>query len=328
MKAVVQDRYGSTDRLAVRDVPRPDIGEHDVLVRVHAAGIDRGVWHLMTGLPYLVRLGYGFRGPKDPIHGSDFAGRVEAVGPAVTSVRPGDAVFGMCHGAFAEYARASADRVVPLPPGISDEQAAAVPTSAITALQGLRDHGEVKAGQRVLVIGAAGGVGTFAVQLGKLFGAEVSGVCSAAKADLVRSLGAEHVIDYTRDDPTAVGGPYDVILDLAGNRSLGRLRRVLAERGTLVIIGGEEGGRWLGGTERQLRALVLNRFVRHRLRAFIAQARLDDLIYLRGLLESGAMVPVVDRTFGLDEVPDAIRYLEAGHVRGKVVIAVRPSTET
>lgn len=322
-KAIVQDTYGSADVLELRDIDKPEIGDDDVLVRVHAAGVDPGVWHLMTGLPYLVRImGYGLRAPKTRVRGMDVAGRAEAVGKNVTQFQAGDEVFGMCDGSFAEYACAKKDNVAPKPSNLTFEQAAAVPVSGFTALQGLRDRGEIQAGQKVLIIGAAGGVGTFAVQLAKAFGAEVTGLCSTTKVDLVRSIGADHVIDYTRDDFAQTGERYDVILDTAGNRSLSHLRRALSPRGTLVIVGGEGGDRWIGGTDRQLRALVLSAFVRHNLRTFIAMASKEDLLFLKELIEAGKVTPVIDRTYSLSEVPEAIRYLEKRHARGKVVITV------
>jgi NADPH:quinone reductase-like Zn-dependent oxidoreductase len=238
-KAIVQDRYGSPDVLELKEIERPSVGEQDVLVRVHAAGVEQGVWHLMAGLPYLVRvMGFGLRAPKIPVRGMDVAGVVEAVGGSVTGLRPGDEVFGTCDGSFAEYARTEEERLAPKPANLSFEQAAAVPISGCTALQGLRDSGELRAGQRALIVGAGGGVGTFAIQLARAFGAEVTGVCSTAKLDLVRSLGADAVIDYTREDFTEGGEQYDLILDTAGRRKLSDLRRALTRRGTLVIVGG------------------------------------------------------------------------------------------
>lgn len=323
MKAIVQDSYGSADVLRLQEIDEPEIGDDDLLVRVHAAGVDPGVWHMMTGLPYLMRImGFGFRAPKARVCGTDFAGRVEVVGKNVTQFQTGDEVFGTCEGAFAEYACVKKDEVALKPANFTFAQAAAVPSSALTALQGLRDQGEVQAGQKVLIIGAAGGVGTFAVQLAKAFGAEVTGVCSTTKVELVRSIGADHVIDYTRDDFAQMGQRYDVILDTAGNRPLSHLRRGLTPRGTLVIVGGEEGGRWLGGTDRQIRALVLSPFVRHRLRSFIATSRTEDLQLLSELIEAGKVTPVIDRTYALSEAPEAIRHLEEGHARGKAVITV------
>ncbi len=324
MKAIVQDRYGSADVLELRDIERPEVEDDEVLVRVHAAGVDPGVWHLMTGLPYLIRIaGYGFRAPKSPVRGNDLAGRVEAVGKDVTQFQVGDEVFGTSDGTFAEYVSAKATNLAPKPANLSFEQAAAVPTSALTALQGLRDHGEAQPGQRILIIGASGGIGTFAVQLAKAFGADVTGVCSATKVAMVRSLGADQVIDYVSDDFTQKSQRYDVILDMAGNRSLSTLRRALTPEGTLVIIGGEEGGRWLGGTDRQIRALLLSPFVRQRLRTFVAKESADDLLVLKDLIESGKVAPVVDKTYALREAAGAIRYLDEGHARGKLVLSVR-----
>jgi NADPH:quinone reductase-like Zn-dependent oxidoreductase len=323
MKAIVQDTYGSTDVLELRDIDRPEIADDEVLVRVHAAGVARGVWHVMTGLPYPIRIaGYGLRAPKTPVPGTDVAGVVEAVGQDVTRFQPGDEVFGIGKGAFAEYARAPENKLAPKPANLTFEQAAVVPVSGLTALQGLRDHARVEPGQKVLIIGASGGVGTFAVQLAKAFGAEVTAVCSTTKVDMVRSLGADHVIDYTRDDFAEGEQRYDVILDIGGNPSLSRLRRALAPKGTLVIVGGETGGRWLGGTDRQLRALLLSRFVDQKLMTFIAKENHEDLIVLKELIESGKITPVIDRTYPLTEAPQAIRYLEQGHARGKVVITV------
>jgi NADPH:quinone reductase-like Zn-dependent oxidoreductase len=323
MKAIVQDTYGSTDVLEFRDIDKPEIADDEVLVRVHAAGVDRGVWHLMTGLPYPVRLaGYGLRAPKTQVPGSDLAGVVEAVGKDVTRFQPGDEVFGIGAGAFAEYASAREDKLVPKPANLTFEQAAVVSTSGLTALQGLRNQGRVGPGQKVLVIGASGGVGTFAVQLAKAFGAEVTGVCSTTKMDMVRSLGADHVIDYTSDDFADGLQRYDVIMDIGGNASLSRLRRALAPKGTLVIAGGETDGRWLGGTDRQIRALMLSPFVGQKLTTFIASQNHDDLIVLKELIEAGNVAPAIDRTYPLSEVPKAIRYVKEGHARGKVVITV------
>jgi NADPH:quinone reductase-like Zn-dependent oxidoreductase len=324
MKAIVQEKYGSTDVLELKDIDKPVVGDDDLLLRVHAAGVDPGVWHLMTGLPYLVRImGFGLRKPRVRIRGRDVAGHVEAVGKNVTQFHPGDEVFGTCEGSFAEYVCAQADRLAPKPANLTAEQAAAVPISGLTALQGLRDKGKVQPGRRVLIIGAAGGVGTFAVQIAKAFGAEVTGVCSTAKVDLVRSIGADHVIDYTREDLVDGVQHYDLILDTAGNRSLSQLRRALARRGTLVIVGGEGGGRWLGGFDRQiLRAPVLSLFVSQTLSPFIAKEKSEDLVVLKELIEAGKVTPIIGRTYPLSEVPEAIRYLEGGHTRGKVVITV------
>jgi len=323
MKAIVQDTYGATDVLELRDIDKPEIANDEVLVRVHAAGVDRGVWHVMTGLPYPIRLaGYGLRAPKTPVLGADMAGVVEAVGNDVTRFQPGDEVFGIGEGAFAEYARARESKLAPKPANLTFEQAAVVAISGLTALQGLRDHGKVRPGQKVLIIGASGGVGTYAVQLAKAFGAEVTGVCSTTKVDMVRSLGADHVIDYTREDFAEGEQRYDVILDIGGNASLSRLRRALTPRGTLVIVGGETGGRWLGGTDRQLRALLLSRFVGQKLGTFISKENHEDMLVLKELIEAGKVTPVIDRTYPLTEAPQAIRYVQEGHARGKVVITV------
>ena len=322
MKAIVRDAYGSVDVLRLGEIDTPVAGEGEVLVRVHAAGVDQGVWHLMVGMPYAMRLvGFGIRAPKNPLLGYDVAGRVEAVGANVSEFREGDEVFGTCRGSFAEYAAARADRLASKPGNVSFEQAAAVPISGYAALQAVREHGGVRAGQRVLIIGAGGGVGTFAVQIAKASGAEVTGVCSTAKVELVRSIGADRVIDYTREDFGDSHDRYDVILDIAGNRSLSQLRRALTPRGTLVIVGAEDAGNWLG-VGRQLRAAALSPFVGQKLGTFISKERKQDLEELRRLLEAGAIRPVVDRTFSLDEVPEAIRYLRDGRVRGKIVIAI------
>jgi NADPH:quinone reductase-like Zn-dependent oxidoreductase len=321
MSAVVQERYGDVDVLEVREVGRPEIGAGEVLVRVHTAGVDAGVWHLTTGLPRLVRLmGYGLRAPKDPGRGTDLAGRVVAGGAEVTGFAVGDEVFGAGAGAFAEYARVREDRCEPIPAGLSFEEAAVVPTSAMTALQALRDKGRVQPGQHVMVIGAGGGVGTFAVQLAKAFGAEVTGVASTAKLDLVRSVGADHVIDYTREDLVDGSRRYDLILDCAGNRPLSTLRRALTPDGTLVIVGGEDGGRWFGGTGRLLRAALLTPFVGQRLLGFMAAHRQEDLRVLAELIEAGQVRPVVDRVFPLAELPDAVRRQHRGEARGKFVV--------
>ena len=323
MKAIVQDIYGSPDVMELRDISKPILGKEEVLVQVNAAGIDPGVWHLMTGRPYLTRLmGFGLRRPKAPVR-ADVAGRVVAVGSAVTRFATGDEVFGTCNGGFAEYAVGGEEKLALRPANLSFEQAAAIPVSACTALQGLRDAGKVRPGQKVLIIGAGGGVGTFAVQLARVFGAEVTGVCSTRNVDMVRSIGADHVIDYTREDFADGTIVYDLILDTAGNRSLSHLRRALAPAGTLVIIGGEGGGRWLGGFDRGvLRAPLLSLFVRQKLRPLVATVRNEDLQFLKELVEAGKVKPVIDRTYPLAEVPSAIRHFEEGHAHGKVVITV------
>lgn len=323
MKAIAQDTYGSPDVLELRDMDKPVVKSGDVRVRVQAAGVGAAVWHLMTGLPYLVRIsGYGLSTPRNRVPGTDVAGFVEAVGKDVTRFQAGDEVCGECDGSFAEYACAREDKLVAKPSNLSFEQAAAVPDSAHTALQGLRDVGEVKPGQKVAVIGAAGGVGSFAVQIAKALGTEVTGVCSTAKTDLVRSIGADHTVDYTREDFADGRRHYDVIFDTAGRRSLSHLRRGLTTQGTLVIVGGEGGGRWFGGTDRQLRALMLSPFVRQNLRTFVSMPKTEGLEKLKELIEAGRITPVIDRTYPLSEAPEAIRHWEEGHTRGKIVITV------
>jgi len=323
MQAIVHDAYGSTDVLELRDVDVPEIAADEVLLRVHAAGVDRGVWHVMTGLPYPIRLaGFGLSAPKNPVLGMDVAGVVEAVGASVTRFQPGDEVFGIGKGTFAEFARVPETKLALKPANLTFEQAAAVAVSGLTALQGLRDRAHLEAGQHLLIIGASGGVGTYAVQLAKAFGAHVTAVCSTTKVDLVRSLGADRVIDYTRDDFAQGTERYDAILDIGGNSSLARLRQVLASAGTLVIAGGETDGRWLGGSDRQIRALVLSLFVSQRLVTYVCRENHADLLVLKELIESGQVTPVVDRTYPLSEAAKAIAYLKEGHARGKVVITV------
>ncbi len=323
MKAIVQDGYGSADVLRLSDVATPVPGDDDVLIRVKAAGVDQGVWHLMTGLPYLTRaFGYGLTKPKNSIRGRDVAGVVEATGKNIAGFRPGNEVYGTCEGSFAEYVCAQEARLAPKPANLSFAQAAAVPISAGTALQGLRDSGRLQSGQDVLVIGAAGGVGAYAVQLAKAFGAHVTGVCSTATTDLVRSIGADHVIDYRREDFADTGRQYDLILDTAGNRPLSVLRGALTPRGTLVIVGGEGGGKWTGGFERALRAAALSPFVGQQLKGLIASERAEDLRFLTGLIEAGKVRPVIDRTYVLDDAPAAIRHLRDGSARGKIVITL------
>ncbi|MGX7827710.1 NAD(P)-dependent alcohol dehydrogenase [Actinokineospora sp. 24-640] len=319
MKAITQDRYGEAEVLAFADTDRPATGPDDVLVRVHAAPVDQGVWHTVSGLPYLIRLaGYGFRAPKVTVPGMNLAGTVEEVGANVTRFAKGDRVFGTCQGAYAEFA--CADVIAPMPANVTFEQAATVPTAACTALQGLRDKGKIRQGQHVLVIGAAGGVGTFAVQLAKAYGATVTGVCSTSKVDLVRTLGADHVIDYTAEDIT---GRYDLILDTAGHRPLSTLRRALNPKGTLVIVGSETGGRWTGGVGHALRAMLLSPFVGHTLTAMMQTDRVADLELLRDLIEQGKVTPVIDRTFPLSDAATALRHIRENHARGKVVLTVQ-----
>jgi NADPH:quinone reductase-like Zn-dependent oxidoreductase len=321
MRAVVQDRYGSAEVLRPARVARPVIADNQVLLHVNTAGLDRGTEHLMTGKPYVARLFVGLRKPKNPIPGRDAAGTVAAVGSSVTRFAVGDEVYGVAPGSFAEYAVAREDKLARKPVNLSFAQAAAIPVSAGTALQALVDAGRVQAGQSVLVVGASGGVGTYAVQLAKAFGAEVTGVSSTAKVDLVRSLGADHVIDYTREDFADGTRRYDLILDIGGSTPVRRLRRALRPRGTLVFVGGENSGN-LTGLGRQLRGALISPFLRQRLVLLVAKERAADLERLTGLIEDGKVVPSVDRSYPLDEAPDAMRLLEKGHVRGKVVITV------
>ncbi|MGH2702144.1 MAG: NAD(P)-dependent alcohol dehydrogenase [Actinomycetota bacterium] len=325
MKAIVQDGYGSADVLELRDIDKPKFGDSEVLVRVRAAGVDRGVWHLMTGLPYFLRLilpDLGLRAPKNPVRGSDVAGVVAAVGKDVTEFQPGDEVFGIGIGSYAEYTRVPQDKLAAKPANLTFEQAAVVPISGLSALQAVRDSGKVQPGQKVLIIGASGGVGTFAVQVAKSFGAEVTGVCSRTKVDVVRSLGADHVIDYTQEDFAEGEQRYDVILDTGGHSSLSRLRRALAPRGTLVIVGAETDGKWFGGFDRSIRAMLLSRFISQQLIAFVNSENAGDLIAIKALIEAGKVTPTVDRTFSLSEAPKAVSYLTEGHARGKVAITV------
>lgn len=322
MKAVVQDRYGPAEVLQVREIEQPRPHDDEVLVRVHAAGVDPGVWHLMTGLPYMIRLGYGLRKPRTSVRGLDFAGVVIEVGKKVTRFHPGDEVFGSSRGSFAEYTRAQEKKVAPKPRNLTFEDAAAIPVSGAAALRGLRDAGKLVAGDEVLILGAAGGVGSFAVQIAKAMGVEVTGVASTTKIDLVRKLGADHVIDYTQEDPLASGKRYDLILDTGGNRPLPRLRRALTEKGTLVLVGGEGGGRWTGGFGRNIRAVLLSRFVSQNLRSLISTERAEDLIFLKDLIEAGKLAPVIDRTYPLSEARTAIRRLEEQRGRGKIVLTV------
>ena len=324
MPAIVQDQYGTaaSDVLRLEEVDVPAIRDDEVLVRVRAAGVDRGVWHLMAGLPYLARaIGFGLRRPKTRTPGTDVAGVVEAVGTEVTDFAPGDEVFGTAKGTYARYAAAKASRLLPKPANLTFEQAAAVPVSATTALQAVRRAG-VRAGERVLIIGASGGVGAYAVQIAKAEGAEVTGVASTAKVGFVRAMGADHVVDYTGADPVDGHQRYDAIIDIGGNRPVAHLRKALAPRGRLVITGGEHGGRWLGGIERNLRAQLLSPFVGQKLGAFVARQRRDDLVVVSELIRAGAITPPVDRTYPLRETAAAISYMADGHAQGKVVITV------
>jgi len=323
VKAIVQDVYGSADVLQLRDVPKPAPSADEVLIRVRAAGVDQGVWHLMTGMPYLVRLfGFGLAKPKVPVRGREVAGVVEAVGADVTRFQPGDEVYGTCEGSFAEFVCAKEKRVARKPANLSFEEAAAAPISAVTALQAVRDAGQVAAGQKVLVIGAGGGVGSFAVQLAKAFGAEVTGVCSTGKVDLVRSLGAGHVIDYTRDDFSRAGVLYDVILDTAGNRPLSVSRKALTPQGTLVIVGGEGGGKVTGGFERSLGAPLASLFSGQKFKGLVSAENYGDLEALTSFLEAGSVKPAIDNVYTLSEAPAAVTYMHEGRARGKVVVRI------
>ena len=320
MTAIVQDRYGSADVLQLREIERPRPRADEVIVRVHAAGVDFGVWHLMEGMPYAVRLGTGLRRPRNPVRGLELAGVVAEVGAKVTAFAPGDEVFGTGQGSFAEYARASQSTLVHKPSNLGFEAAAVVPVSATTALVGVR-AAKVEAGQTVLITGAGGGVGSYAVQLARAMGAEVTGVCSTSKLDFVRALGAAHAIDYTREDITTGNRTYDAIIDLAGRRSVSTLRGALAPSGTLVILGGEGGGRWLG-MGRQVWSQIIGIATRQKFRSPLALVNQKDLRVLTEMLETETLTPVVDRRYPLREVPAAVRELAAGHSRGKSVITV------
>jgi len=321
MKAILQDKYGTPDDLRLGDTDKPVPGPDEVLVEVHAAGIDRGTAHLMRGEPYLMRvIGFGFRGPKNPVPGRDVAGTVVEVGSDVTDFEPGDEVFGIAKGSFAEYAVAPTKKLVHKPANLTFEQAAVVPISATTAMRALRDVGHVQPGQHVLIIGASGGVGTYAVQLAKALGATVTGVSSTAKVDLVRALGADEVIDYTQEDFAERATRYDLIVDIGGNSRVARLRRALAPKGTLVIVGGEA-GKWTG-VGRQLGAVSLSPFVSQRLTMFVNKESRENLEAVSRLIEAGQVTPSVDRTYPLIEVPDALRHLEAGRALGKIAISI------
>ena len=324
MKAIVQDRYGSAEVLEFRDIAEPVIGDDDVLVRVRAAGCGPDVWHIMAGMPYMARPMIGMRRPKVAVRGWDVAGTVDAVGTNVTRFAPGDEVMGTAEqGSFAELAVTPADKLVAKPAGLSFEQAAALPISGVTALRAVRDEGRVQAGQRVLVIGASGGVGSLAVQIAKGLGATITGVCSTAKAELVRSVGADDVIDYTREDFADGSRRWDLMIDTAGRRPLSQLRRALTPKGTLVIVGGDGGGRWTGGFFRGvLRGPIVSLFVGQRLRGLATKIKQEDLVTLTELVEAGTVKAVIDRTYPLIEAPDAIRYLAEGHAAGKIVITV------
>lgn len=324
MRAIVQDRFGSADTWKLLDIERPAIKADEVLVRVHAAGLDRGTWHEMTGRPYLLRImGFGLHAPKRRVPGRAVAGTVVAVGEKVTRFKVGNEVFGVGKGAYAQFVAATEDKLAPKPSTLTFEQAAGVPISATTALQGLR-LGRIEAGQTVLIIGASGGVGTYAVQLAKAIGAEVTGVCSARKAALVRALGADEVIDYATEDATDGSRRYDLIVDIAGNAPLRRLRRALEPTGSLVIVGGESKGNLTGGFGRSLRAPLVSLFVRPRLTMLASKEGHADLLPLTDLIEAGRLVPSIDATYPLDRAAEAMRHLEGGTVRGKICIAVTP----
>jgi NADPH:quinone reductase-like Zn-dependent oxidoreductase len=321
MKAIVQDKYGSPEVLELRDLDKPVVKDDEVLVRVRAAAVNIGDWHLLRGVPYVMRTVSGLLKPRRAVPGLDIAGQIEAVGTDVRQIRPGDEVFGWCKGAFAEYASAPENNLLPKPAKLTFEQAAAVGDSAFTALAAVRDQGKVQPGQRVLVNGASGGVGTFAVQIAKAFGANVTGVCSTRKVDLVRSLGADQVVDYIKEDFIQTEQRYDVMLDLVGSRSLSDCRRALTPRGTYVLVGVRHLGRWFG-LARQIKALVLSPFVRQRMRVFVVRHNREDLALLKELVEAGKVAPVIDRCYALSEVPEAVRYQGEGHTQGKIVIAV------
>jgi NADPH:quinone reductase-like Zn-dependent oxidoreductase len=323
MKAITYHRYGPPDVLQLEEADTPAVGDSDVLVRVRAAAANPRDWHLLRGLPYLVRPQFGLRRPRRGGLGGDVAGWVEAVGGDVTRFRPGDEVFADIEtGGFAEYARIPERLLALKPANLSFEQAAAVPLAAVTALQGLRDHGRLQAGQRVMVVGASGGVGSFAVQIAKAYGAEVTGVCSTRNLELVRSLGADDVIDYTREEYARPGRRYDLVLQLGGTRSPWDLRRALTPKGTLLSSSGDSQGRWIGPVGRMLQAVALSPFVGQRLVPFLARPSRDDLEVMRELIESGRVTPVIDRTYPLSETPEAIRLMETGHARGKIVITM------
>ena len=321
MKAIVQDDFGSPEVLELREIDAPEVGDSTVLVRVRAAGVDAADAYMMRGLPYIARPIFGLRKPKTPVRGIDVAGTVEAVGADVTQLQPGDEVFGACRGSFAEYARSDESHLVTKPAELTFEQAAALPVAGCTALHALREQGGVQAGQKVLINGAGGGIGTFAVQMAKAFGAEVTGVCSTSKVELVRSLGADHVIDYTRQDFAESGRRYDLMLDIPGTRPLSDCRRALTTRGTYVLIGAPS-GRWVGPLKRGVGVMLLSPFVRQTFRTFVSSEDRECLLVLKEMVESGKLTPVIDRTYALSEVPDAIRYHEEGHTRGKIVISV------
>jgi NADPH:quinone reductase-like Zn-dependent oxidoreductase len=326
MKAVVGRCYGSPEVLRVEEVARPAVADDQLLIRVHAAALNPLDWHFMRGTPYLVRLTSGFGRPENPRLGVDFSGTVEAVGRNVQRFKPGDEVFGGKRGAFAEYLSVREDAGLALKPAnVSFEQAAAVPIAGITALQALRDQGHARAGQKVLINGASGGVGTFAVQIAKAYGAEVTGVCSTRNLELVRSIGADHVIDYTREDFTRGSQRYDLIVDTVGNHPLLELRRVLTPDGIFVGVGGESKDNWIGPMSRIVDASLLAPFVKQKLAMFLADLNAADLARLADLMRDGKVKSVIDRSYSLDQIAEAMRYLEKGHARGKVILNVMPA---
>ena len=322
MKAIVQYKYGSPDVLEIKNIDKPVAKDNEVLIRVRAASVNAADWHILRGIPFIMRMTLGLLKPKSIVRGGDVAGQVEAVGKDAKQFRPGDEVYAeVGTGSFAEYTCVSEDSVELKPTNLTPEHAASVPLAANTALQGLRDRGQLQPGQKVLINGASGGVGTFAVQIAKSFGADVTGVCSTRKVEMVRSIGADEVIDYTQEDFTKTGQRYDLIFDLAANRRLSDYRRALSPKGTLVLSGGQ-GGRWLGPIGLIIKAVGLSPFVRQRLRPLVAKPSKENLVVLKELIESGKVTPIIDRTYSLSEAPEAIRYLEEGHAQGKVVITV------
>ncbi len=322
MRAIVRDEYGSPDVLRMSEIDKPLMGDDDVLVRVHAASVNPYDWHMMTGKPYLVRTQAGLRRPKQRIPDVDVAGVADAVGIDVTGLEVGEEVFGTGRGAYAEFVVASGDRIVPKPENVTFAQAAAVPMAAITSLQSLRDKGQIRTGHKVLINGASGGVGSFAVQIANSFGAEVTGVCSTRNVDMVRSLGADHIVDYTDQDFTRSDQQYDLILDIVGNHSLRRYRKALTPEGTYVSAGMEKMGNWIQPLTHLVKVMVSSLIGRQKMVGMLARFNQPDLIILAELIESGAVTPVIDRTFDLAEAPDALRYLGAGHAQGKTVITV------
>lgn len=322
MRAIIQDEYGTADRVVLAEIDRPAVGQGEVLVQVHAASVFIGDWHVMTGLPYAIRPKLGLRRPKARVRGQEMAGRVEAIGEGVTRFRPGDDVFGTCEGAFAEYVAVTEGLLAPKPANLTFEEAATVATTGTSALQAVRDKANVKQGQTVLIIGAAGGVGSFAVQIAAALGAHVTGVCSTAQLDLVRSIGAEDAIDYTQEDFVRSGRRWDVIIETAGARPISELRRALSHRGTLVIVGGEGGGKWVGKAGRMVWAPMLSPLVSQTLTTLVVKHNSEDLVVLKDLIEAGKVTPFMGKTYQLSEVPEALRDLEAGRTKGKSAVVV------